>query len=123
MKIQIVFLLEGLLIPALMILSGRMMKTCCAKKRSFLLGYRTRLSGKSQESWTFANRYCGGLYEKIGWWSVPASILYLLCFLKASRDTGELAVEGLLLAQCALLLLPILPTQRKLREKFGDPEA
>ena len=56
-----------LLIPAIMILTGRMMWKHCPKKINGLLGYRTTRSMKNNDTWRFAHMHCGRLWWRVGW--------------------------------------------------------
>ena len=56
-----------LLIPAIMILTGRMMWKHCPKKINGLLGYRTTRSMKNNDTWRFAHMHSGRLWWRVGW--------------------------------------------------------
>lgn len=109
-----------LLIPALMIFSGRMMWEHHPKQVNSLMGYRTPRSTKNVETWNFANAYCGHLYEKIGWATLIPPVLVMLLFLRSSKDVIESASAVICILQCIGLILPIIPTERALKKHFTD---
>ena len=55
-----------LFIPVLMILCGYLMYKHTPKDINGLVGYRTAMSMKNQETGDFANNYCGSLWVKVG---------------------------------------------------------
>lgn len=55
-----------LLIPVLMILSGKAMQNHCPKNINGMIGYRTPRSMKNMDTWKYAHEYCGGLWQKTG---------------------------------------------------------
>ena len=110
--------LQVLLVPGIMILSGAVMEKYYPKHPNWILGYRTGRSTKSQEAWDFANRYCGNLYWKLGLGSLLLSGAVMLLLKSAGQQEIERAGTVLTALQCILLLAPILPTERKLKEKF-----
>ena len=54
-----------LLIPVLMILSGKAMQNHCPKNINGMIGYRTPRSMKNMDTWKYAHEYCGGLLRRI----------------------------------------------------------
>ncbi len=101
-----------LLIPMVMIFSGRMTWRHYPKQINALMGYRTTRSTKNEDTWKFANQYSGHLYEKIGWTTMLASILVLLMLLRSSKTVISNVSTVICVLQCICLLLPILPTEK-----------
>ena len=54
------------IIPAVMIIAGRMMWRHCPKKINGVVGYRTRMSMINMDTWKFAHEYAGKLWWKAG---------------------------------------------------------
>ncbi len=111
-----------LLIPAVMIFSGRMMWKHHPKQVNALMGYRTTRSTKNEETWKFANQYCRHLYEKIGWTTLFLPVPVMLIFLRSSKDVIGTAGTVICIIQCIGLLLPIIPTENALKKHFTDNE-
>ena len=54
------------LIPAIMIIAGRMMWKHCPKKINGVVGYRTKMSMINMDTWRFAHDHAGKLWWKVG---------------------------------------------------------
>lgn len=109
-----------LLIPILMIFSGRMLWKHPPKEINPLMGYRTTRSTKNLETWEFANQYCGHLYEKIGWTTLIIPVAIMLPFMHHSKDVVGTVAMVVCLVQCIGLVLPIIPTERALKKEFHE---
>ena len=68
-------LLCDLLIPTVMMLAGYMMRKHCPKQINRVVGYRTARSMKNMDTWKFAHDYCGRLWQRIGAFLLPLSVL------------------------------------------------
>ena len=108
------------LIPVLMLIVGWLMHKHCPRRINSILGYRTAASKKNEETWQFANTYFGKLYERIGLISLIPSVVILLPFLHSSRDVIESMTSTVAILQVALLLLPILQTEKAIRKQFSE---
>ncbi len=65
----------GLLIPAAMVIFGRVMWKHPSKEIGWgSCGYRTAMSQKNQETWDFAQHACGRLWWKGGWMLLVISV-------------------------------------------------
>ena len=56
----------NLLLPLIMVIAGYFMYKHSPKDINGIIGYRTKLSMKNQETWDFAQKFCGKLWLKIG---------------------------------------------------------
>lgn len=109
-----------LLVPAIMIICGRIMWKHPPQTPNKFIGYRTPRSMASTESWDFAHRFCGKLWWRIGWIILIPSIGIHLPFYRASEEfLGNLGA-ALCVAQCAALIVPVFFTERALKRTFGD---
>lgn len=110
----------NLIIPAVMIFGGYMMKTCPPRSISRWVGFRTALSMKNEDTWAFAHACCGRVWWKTGWISLALSVLVQLPFAKASEETlGTLALV-LALAQFIVLFGTVVYVQRELKWTFDE---
>lgn len=109
-----------LLLPVIMIFTGRFSWKHSPKDINPLMGYRTTRSTKSQATWNFANAYFGHLCEKVGWVSFIPSVLVMLPFMHSTEDTLGMAVLVIVSVQTLLLLWPIIPTERELKKRFNE---
>lgn len=109
-----------LLIPLLMIVSGRMMWKRPPKKINWGIGYRTKRSMKNMDTWIFAHEHCGRSWWKIGWILLVISAgIHLLLYGGTEEQLG--IIGGILCTvQCVVLLLSIFTTERALKKHFTD---
>lgn len=111
-------LLSLLLIPAAMLGIGVSWKKHPPRRINGLYGYRTRRSSSSQAAWDFAQAYCGAIFLR--WGGVMSVVTVAACVLIWRQSWFYEAVFALSMAQCAVLLLSILPVERALRAKFDE---
>lgn len=57
----------NLLIPAIMLISGKLMRRTAPKNINWIIGYRTTMSMKNEDRWAFAHKIAGALMWKWGW--------------------------------------------------------
>ena len=72
----------NLLMPLIMLIGGYCMYKNPPKEINGFVGYRTTMSKKNKDTWTFAHDYCGRLWIKLGLILLFPTILwcrYLLC--------------------------------------------
>lgn len=112
-------LICDLLIPALMIILGRMMWKHPPQSINGIVGYRTKRSMQNMETWKYAHDYCGRLWWKIGWIMLPVSaVVHLPVYRGSDNEIG--AVGGILCTlQIVMLLVPVFLTERALKKKFS----
>ncbi len=116
----------GLLIPAVMVLAGLWMEKKGPKKVNFWMGYRTGLSMKNQETWRFAQEHCGRTWRSWGirLLGLSAAALLVLVAVYPRMENGDavlaILVTVLALAQTAVMIAAIFPTEKALEQTF-DP--
>lgn len=109
-----------LLIPILMIGSGRMMWKYPPKNINRNIGYRTTLSMKNMDTWKFAHDYSGRLWWKIGWILLVPSVLVHVLLYRSSENVIGIVSSILCTIQCVILIVSIFPTERALKRNFTD---
>ena len=86
------------LIPAIMIIAGRMMWKHCPKKINGVVGYQTKMSMINMDTWRFAHDHAGKLWWKVGIGLLGPTMLIHIPFYGASDDIdmmgGSIAVES-----------------------------
>ena len=112
----------SLLVPVIVIITGRMMWKHYPKNINGLIGYRTTLSMRNIDTWKFANEYCGRLWYRIGILMLIFSIIICLLFFKASYNTAFMASLILIAIQCIILVATIFPTENALKREFPEEE-
>lgn len=112
----------NLLIPALLIISGRMMWKNCPKKINGIIGYRTSYSMKNMDTWKFAHDYCGRLWWKIGWIMLFISILIQIPFFYCNENCIGVVCGVICTIQCIILIVSIFLTENALKKTFFENE-
>lgn len=75
-----------ILIPLLMMVFGWLLEYKTPIKNA-IYGYRTSMSMKNNDTWKFANRYCGKLWIRCGLILLPISITPMLLVIKEGNNT------------------------------------
>ena len=115
-----VLFLCNLLIPVVVIVTGRIMWKHYPKNINGLVGYRTTLSMKNMDTWRFANEHCGRLWWKIGWiMIIPSALIHIPLYHSVENTIG---IAGLILVaiQCFIMVASIYPTEKALKKHFND---
>ena len=110
----------NLLIPVVVIVTGRIMWKHYPKNINGLVGYRTTRSMKNMDTWKFAHNYCGKLWWKIGWVMVIPSALIHIPLYHSDKNTIGFAGIILVTIQCFIMILSIYPTEKALKKHFND---
>ena len=109
-----------LLIPLVMIFAGRMMQYHPPREINFVLGYRTARSMKNRETWVFAHRECGRLWQRWGWVELIATVVLMLLFLGEKTESVGIFGGILCLLQIVPLLVSIFVVEKKLQAAFDE---
>lgn len=115
-----VLFLCNLLIPVVVIVTGRIMWKHYPKNINGLVGYRTTRSMKNMDTWKFAHEYCGKLWWKIGWIMIILSALIYIPLCQSDNNVIGIAGVVLITIQCIILIISIYPTEKALKEHFND---
>ena len=104
--------------PIVMYFCGYLLKHCADAEINGWIGYRTKRSTRSRESWEFANNFCGGLWKR---WSgillvFTAVFVTALYFLGADAEVWA-PIVGLI--QVAVMILTIPVVEKALKKRFG----
>ena len=113
-------LLCDLLIPAVMMLAGYMMRMHCPKQINRVVGYRTARSMKNMDTWKFAHDYCGRLWQRIGAFLLPLSVLIHIPFYRSDVKTIGCVGSVFVTIQLLVLAASLIPTERALKRTFRD---
>lgn len=109
-----------LLIPAVMILFGKMFLKSAPKDINFVFGYRTAMSMKNRDTWDFAHKHCGKLWVRLGLILIPVSIIPMIFVFGKNKDViGGLGCI-ISLVETAVLIISIFPTEKALKENFDE---
>lgn len=117
-----------LLVPLIMIVFGRVLWKHPPGGINMVYGYRTKRSMQNEDTWKFAQGYCGRIWWKTGWIMLILSALVHLPFRSGSQDAVGWFGAVLGTVQCIVLIVSVFPTERALKKNFGsrgerlDPE-
>lgn len=109
-----------LFIPLLLIIVGFIFSKKKLPKLNILLGYRTSLSMKNEDTWEVANRTLGKIWRIVGLIILPISVLATIPFIGKPEDTIGIAITVITLVQTIIIVLTIIPIEVKLRKTFDE---
>jgi len=114
------FMLLGfnLLIPVIMLGAGKLFSKDSPKDINWIFGYRTTMSMKNEDAWSFAHKVAGAFWWKWGWVALVVTTITMLVLIGQS-------VELVSSAGCILMFLQLIPliaviphTEKALRNVF-----
>ena len=105
-------------IPAVLLLGGYLMANHPTQRSNALCGYRTERSLQSEESWYFAQNYCGQLWLKVGGVLLIPSFLSLALLRNQGEHALSIAMLVLIAAQMLALFLSIAKVESALKTNF-----
>ena len=92
----------NLLIPAIMLGSGKLFSKNSPKDINWIIGYRTTMSMKNGDTWAFAHKVAGAFWWKWGWVALVVTTITMLVLIGQS-------VELVSSAGCILMFLQLIP--------------
>lgn len=116
------FLMFGcdLLLPAVMLVAGKLFLKGVPKDVHWIIGYRTAMSMKNEDTWRFAHAVAGRFWWRWGWISLVIAVLPMLLVLGQPEEV----VSGVGLVLMFVLMIEILAviphTEKALRSTFGQ---
>lgn len=108
-----------ILIPLLMMVFGWLLEYKTPIKNA-IYGYRTSMSMKNNDTWKFANRYCGKLWIRCGLILLPISITPMLLVIKEGNNTVCIMATIICLIQLIPLIGTIYPVEKALKNNFNE---
>lgn len=112
-----------LLIPAVMVIGGRVMQKHCPQNINHFVGYRTKRSMQNMDTWKFAHEYCGRLWQKAGLILLIPSVLVHIPFYHSSEDVLGTVAIVVMTVQCTALIATLFPTEAALKKTFHEDGA
>lgn len=109
-----------LMIPLMMIIFGKIFLKNPPKEINGVYGYRTGRSMKNKDTWDFAHRYFGRLWQKSGLVLVPVSLVVMLFVLGKDQDVVGTVGGVLSFCQMVPLIGAIFPTEKALKKEFDE---
>ena len=118
MAFWIFMVIMELLVPIIMIIAGASFLSSSPKQINYIVGYRTSMSMKKEETLRFAHNHCGKIWLWVGTAMIPLSIIPMLFVLKGSKDTVGNLGSVICIVQIAVIIISIFPVEAALRKKF-----
>ena len=109
-----------LLIPVIMICTGAALRRGKFSTINPVSGYRTRRSMQNQQTWDYAQRECGRLWQRWGWGELIATVVLMLLFLGEKTESVGIFGGVLCLLQIVPLLVSIFVVEKKLQATFDE---
>ena len=110
----------NVLIPIVMIIGGYMMRKHPPRRINGCVGYRTRRSRKSKETWAYAHELAGRIWWKLGWIMVLPSVIAMAAVIHGNKDQMDkmtLILDGI---QVLILLGSIFFVEKGLKDNFDE---
>ena len=120
MGFWIFMLIMVLLIPLTMIFHGWLLFSRTPKEINSVFGYRTKRSMRNEETWRFANQYCGKAWYRCGLISAPLSVITIAIVF--GRGAGTVGMVGGIVTMLQMIPLAgvIIPTEIALKKNFDE---
>ena len=109
-----------LLIPVIMVCTGAALRRGKFSTINPVSGYRTRRSMQNQQTWDYAQRECGRLWQRWGWGELIATVVLMLLFLGEKTESVGIFGGILCLLQIVPLLVSIFVVEKKLQTAFDE---
>lgn len=118
MGIWLMMLGFDLLCPVIMLIAGRWFIVKPPKKINGIVGYRTDMSMKNQDTWEFAHHYSGKFLWKWGKITLILSVIPILFLIEQSEELVATVGCIIMFLQMIPILGVIPPTEKALRDAF-----
>lgn len=118
MQTYYAMLISGMCTPLIILLCGLFMYKHPPKTRNSVIGYRTSASNRSDESWLFAQKYCGKLWLILGAGMIVLTGVVFLLLPNKDERTASIIGSVVIGVQTALMLLSIIPVEIAIRKYF-----
>ncbi|WP_302826238.1 SdpI family protein [Anaerofustis stercorihominis] len=120
MGFWIFMLLMNLLLPIIMIIFGKLFTKNIPKTINMAFGYRTSMSMKNEDTWTYAHKLFGDIWYKLGIVLLVLSIIASIFTIGKSDDfLGNVTIVNESI-QLIVLITPIFYVEKKLKETFDS---
>ncbi|MBR5521795.1 MAG: SdpI family protein [Oscillospiraceae bacterium] len=113
-------LISDLLIPITIIIAGKILYSRPPKNINALAGYRTVRSMKNMDTWVFANRHCGKIWQKSGLIMLLPTVLAHLPFYRSNDDIIGTISLIVIAVQLVVMVASIFLTEKSLKDTFDD---
>ena len=120
MKFWIFMFTMNLLIPIIMIIFGKLFIKNAPKSINMAYGYRTSMSMKNKDTWSYAHKLFGCIWYKLGFVLLILSIIASLFTLNRSDNIISTVTLIIQTTEMIVLILPIFYVEKKLKNIFDS---
>lgn len=117
--IWLVMLFSVFAVDFVVIIAGWMMWHHVPKDRYGSVGYKTKRSRQSEESWKYANVLAGKVFFVLGILITIPSVIIMIMIKGTTMGAVAWGI-GLLLATSVIMCIPVIFIEKKLKEKFPE---
>lgn len=107
-----------LMIPLIMIITGKRFIKSAPKEINLLFGYRTEMSTKNMDTWEFAHKHFGKIWFRAGLVLLPVSVIPMLFVTGESTDIVGTVGTVVTFIGVIVLIASIIPTEIALKKTF-----
>ena len=108
----------NLLIPAIMLGAGKLFSRNAPRDINWVIGYRTTMSMKNEDTWGFAHKIAGAFWWKWGWVCLAVTAAAMLLVLGRSEELVSTVGSILMFTQLVPVIAVIPHTEKALRRTF-----
>ena len=109
-----------MLIPLIMIIFGYVFAHKAPEKINWLYGYRTRRSMMNMDTWSYAHRYIGKLWQVMGFVILLVTVIVMLLVMRKDKDMIGLAGGVLTALQLIPMIGSLFVTESELKKTFDE---
>lgn len=109
-----------ILIPLIMIIFGYVFAHKAPEKINWLYGYRTRRSMMNMDTWSYAHRYIGKLWQVMGFVILLVTVIVMLLVMRKDKDMIGQAGGVLTALQLIPLIGSLFVTESELKKTFDE---
>lgn len=110
----------SLVVPVLILVLGVCFKNNSPKNINRMVGYRTRMSMKNQDTWDYANKKLGQLWVTAGAAMLVAAVILMLLVKDAASDivmrTGIVSI----VVEVIILIITAIAVENSLKKNFDS---
>lgn len=103
-----------------MLIGGYCMYKNPPKEINGLVGYRTTMSKKNNDTWSVAHEYCGRLWMKLGLMLLIPSIIVQIPFVHSDDDAIVIVTLIIETIQLVVLIGSIVSVEKALKRTFDE---
>ena len=120
--LRVILFVVGMIAPLIMWICGKWLQNDLCNERNQYIGYRTELSLKNDNTWKFANEYCGKLWIFSGKMLLLISLMIMILAVMFCESNMMICWIVVILAiiQSVVMIFSIIQVENALKENFDE---